>query len=99
MSTTETASRLLTVPEVADRLRISRQSVYRAISSGRLPAVQLGGAGTPLRVDEHELEAWLYGPGGSFFLSAAPLPAERRGPSVVLEEAVEPPQHGGWKEA
>jgi excisionase family DNA binding protein len=85
MSTTAIASRLLTVPEVADRLRISRQSVYRAISSGRLPAVQLGGPGTPLRIDEHELKAWLYGPGGSFLFSAAPLPAERGDPPGVVD--------------
>jgi excisionase family DNA binding protein len=80
MTTTATRSRLLRVPEVADRLRVSRQTIYRAVASGRLPAVQLGGPGTPLRIDEHELEAWLYGPGGSFLFSAAPLPAERGDP-------------------
>jgi len=57
LSTTET-SRLLTIPETADRLRVSRVTVYRLISSGQLPALKVGGA---LRVDENELREWLYG--------------------------------------
>ena len=54
---------LLTIPGVAKRLRCSRDSVYRSIHRGELPAVRLGrpdGHG-PLRVDAEELEAWLYG--------------------------------------
>jgi excisionase family DNA binding protein len=82
----------LTVPETAARLRVSRQTVYRAIAAGRLPAVQLGGPGAPLRVDERELEAWLY-----------QLPAERDGPQKPIHslgadhfaEAVEPSPPAG----
>jgi excisionase family DNA binding protein len=62
MPTTATP-KLLTIPEVAKQLRCSRDSVYRSIKRGELPAVRLGrpdGQG-PLRVDADELEAWLYG--------------------------------------
>ncbi len=41
---------LLTVAEVAAKLRISRQMVYRAIEGGRLPAYRIGGAFGPLRI-------------------------------------------------
>lgn len=55
--------RLLTVREVAQRLRLSRWSVYRKIASGELPAVRVGlGPSSPLRVDEAELEQYVYGP-------------------------------------
>lgn len=54
--------RLLTVAEVADRLRVSTDTVYRRISSGELPALAIG-ARRPLRIDEDALDAWLYGDG------------------------------------
>ena len=51
---------LLTVDEVAERLRISKSSVYRRIEAGELPAVRLGTrARAPLRVHARELEHWL----------------------------------------
>ena len=36
--------RLLTVSEVADRVRLSRMTVYRLIHAGELPALKLGGS-------------------------------------------------------
>jgi excisionase family DNA binding protein len=36
---------LLTVPELADRLRLSRKSVYRLVSNGTLPARRLHARG------------------------------------------------------
>ena len=45
-----TSATLLTVAEVAAKLRISRQMVYRAIEGGRLTAYRIGGAFGPLRV-------------------------------------------------
>lgn len=45
VSTIETRPRLLTIPEVAERLRVSRMSVYRRIEKGEVPAVRLGGPG------------------------------------------------------
>jgi excisionase family DNA binding protein len=78
--------RLLTVPETAERLRLSRQSIYRRIAAGELPAVQLGGPGTPLRVDERELDAWLYGSAAGFTPFSRPeKPAERGDPRGTVD--------------
>jgi excisionase family DNA binding protein len=33
---------LLTIPEVADQLRVSTRTVYRLISVGRIPVVAIG---------------------------------------------------------
>ena len=53
--------RLLTLRETAERLHVSVDTVRRRIASGELPAVQLGGRGAPVRVDERDLQRWLYG--------------------------------------
>src|SRR5215208_3603283 len=50
---------LLRIPEAAERLNVSRASVYRWVGEGRLPAVQLGGRGAPIRIPAAELERWL----------------------------------------
>jgi excisionase family DNA binding protein len=53
---------LLTVRDVAQRLKVHERSVRRLIASGQLPAVKLGeGRTSPVRVDEAELRSWLYG--------------------------------------
>jgi excisionase family DNA binding protein len=59
MSTVETNS-LLTVPEVAGILRVSRATVYRHVADGTLPAVRLGDSGS-IRVDRDQFDQWLYG--------------------------------------
>jgi excisionase family DNA binding protein len=51
--------RLLTVREVARALGVSEVTVRRRIETGELPARQLGGPGTSIRVDAGELQAWL----------------------------------------
>jgi excisionase family DNA binding protein len=56
--TNATPSRLLSPAEVAKLLGLHRNTVYRKISDGSLPAVRLGEEG-PLRVDAGELEEWL----------------------------------------
>ena len=89
-------SHFLTVQETAALLRQSERSIRRKIHAGEIPAVGLGEFG-PLRMDQRELEEWLYGSPGASPPSRALEPAERRGPSV-LEEAVEPRQHGGLEE-
>ena len=60
MSLIDVQPRLLSIAEVAERLGVSRRTVERKIRGGELPALQLGGPRTPLRVDERELEEWLY---------------------------------------
>jgi excisionase family DNA binding protein len=56
----QTDANLLTVAEVAARLKVSLWTTYRWIESGHLPAVRLGtGKRSPIRVDERELEEWL----------------------------------------
>lgn len=53
---------LLTVPEVARRLRLSEQSVRSMIRRGELAAARLGGErGRPLRVDAGDLADRLRG--------------------------------------
>jgi excisionase family DNA binding protein len=53
---------LLTVDEVASRLRLSRGTVYRKVREGTLPALRLGNNGhDAIRVDGRELDRWLYG--------------------------------------
>jgi excisionase family DNA binding protein len=55
-------TQLLTVAEVALRLRQSERTVRDKIASGQLPAVKIGtGPRAPIRVDRAELEQWLYG--------------------------------------
>jgi excisionase family DNA binding protein len=51
---------LLTVPEVAEDLRVSVKTVRRRIEAGELPAVRIGsGTRAPVRVDAAELGEWL----------------------------------------
>lgn len=61
MSTIEHVGvRLLTIDEVAVRLRLSRSAVRRRIWQGELPVVRLGnGPAAPVRVDEHELDRYI----------------------------------------
>jgi excisionase family DNA binding protein len=50
---------LLTVPEVAPRLRVSTRQTYRYIAEGRLRAIRYGPRG--LRVKTSEVAAFLAG--------------------------------------
>jgi len=57
-------TQLLTVGEVALRLRQSPRSVRDKIAAGTIPAVKIGsGPRAPIRVDAGELEAWLFSAG------------------------------------
>lgn len=49
-------SRFLTASEAAERMRVSKMTVYRLIRAGKLPAVQIGKA---YRVRENDLEGYL----------------------------------------
>jgi excisionase family DNA binding protein len=56
------ADPLMTVREVADRLRVSDDSVRRMIAAGELRALQLGGVRhRPIRVAESTLRATVRG--------------------------------------
>jgi excisionase family DNA binding protein len=51
--------RWLRVPEAARRLDVHEQTLYRWCREGRVPTVQLGGPGAPLRIPERALERWI----------------------------------------
>jgi excisionase family DNA binding protein len=58
--------RLLTIREVAAQLRVSQRTVERLLAKGELPALQVGShPRAPVRIDEAELEEWLYGDPGA----------------------------------
>jgi excisionase family DNA binding protein len=57
----EAAPELLTVHEVAERLRCSEDTVRRRIAAAELPAVRTGlGPRTPLRVKASVLDQFIY---------------------------------------
>jgi len=59
MQATETAAgghELLKTGEVAERLRVTERTVRRWAADGSIPAIQLGGAGTHLRIPAAALE-------------------------------------------
>jgi excisionase family DNA binding protein len=51
--------KLLTVPEVAARLRVGEESVRRWLRQGRLRGIQPGGTKIGWRVLENELERFI----------------------------------------
>lgn len=53
---------MLRINEVAARLGVTRWTVYRLLERAQdpLPAYQYGGKGHVIRVNERELERWLY---------------------------------------
>ena len=48
--------RMLTVPEVADRLGMSGKTIYAMVAGGELPGYKFRNS---VRVDEEELEAYV----------------------------------------
>jgi excisionase family DNA binding protein len=50
---------MLRITDVARRLDVSESTLRRLVLCGELPAAQLNGKHTSLRVDEDLLEAWL----------------------------------------
>ncbi|NLF03504.1 MAG: helix-turn-helix domain-containing protein [Actinomycetales bacterium] len=56
MSTQPAKARFLTVPEVAEQMRVSNMTVYRLLHSGELPAIRVGRS---FRVPAEALEAYL----------------------------------------
>jgi excisionase family DNA binding protein len=60
MTTKVASSPLLTVAEVATRLRVSERTVRRLIAADLLPSIQLNGPRSPIRISERELHEWLF---------------------------------------
>ena len=56
MATKTTARRMLTPTEVAERLSVSRPTIYRLLAANIVPAVRVG---NQWRVDQDELEVWV----------------------------------------
>lgn len=50
---------MLTVDEVAARLRLSRPTIYRMLAAGILPGVRVSGHRGAIRVPAAELDDWL----------------------------------------
>ena len=50
---------MFTVSEVARRLRLCDDTVYRMVARGQIPAVRVRGR---IRIDAGELDAWVFGP-------------------------------------
>ncbi len=59
MLSTMTDERLLTVPEVADRLRLSIFTVRELLKDGRLKGFRLGGTKSGWRVSEADLQRFI----------------------------------------
>lgn len=65
MATTvhQTRHEYLTVAQVGAELGVTKKHVYRKVASGELPATQLGGSGSALRIPRAGLDAWLWSKG------------------------------------
>jgi len=50
------SAEVLTIPQVAERLKVSRNTVYRLIAAGELPAVTVSSL---QRVSEADLQAYV----------------------------------------
>jgi excisionase family DNA binding protein len=95
MSIEVASSRLLTVAEVAERLRVSERTVRRLIAAGIMPSVQLRGPRSAIRISERELGEWLFEDAGEALSSRSPaVPALRHAPEEE-SPAVEAWPHAG----
>ena len=56
MNTSGTAPGLMTVQDVAERLKLSESTVYALMRDGRIPAVKIG---SQWRVEPNRLQQWL----------------------------------------
>jgi excisionase family DNA binding protein len=53
----------LTVAQAAYLLAVDHRTVRRKIREGELPAIQLGGRGSHIRIPRRALDAWLWSAG------------------------------------
>lgn len=52
---------MLTVNEVAARLKVSKSTIYNAVESGSMPHYRIGVGRGAIRISEEQLEAFLLG--------------------------------------
>ena len=77
-------TQLLTVGEVALRLRQSERTVRDKIAAGVLPAIKIGsGPRAPIRIRADELEHWLFAapPSGGAVSQSPAAPPEGKTPN------------------
>jgi excisionase family DNA binding protein len=63
MSTAAYESEYLSVAVAAELLGVSPITIRRRIEAGELPATQLGGPGSTIRIPRDALRAWLWSEG------------------------------------
>ena len=63
MSTAVHEREYLSVAAAADLLDVAPITIRRRIESGELPAAQLGGRGSAIRIPRRALEDWLWSEG------------------------------------
>lgn len=74
-------SELLTVKEVAELMRVSPMTVYRAVELGTLPHVRFG---RTIRVDRETLDAFIQLPQTEILLTRKPAKTSNRAPVTRL---------------
>ena len=60
MATAVHESDYLSIADAARMLDVAPITIRRRIESGEIPAVQLGGPGSAVRIPRRALEAWLW---------------------------------------
>jgi excisionase family DNA binding protein len=80
-------TQLLTLEQVAEYLGVHRDTVYKLVRSGRLPALQLGGRKAGWRVTEQDLKD---------FVDAAKAAAQGNKSEIELA-AFDELQHDAWQ--
>ena len=61
MSTSMHERDYLSIAEVADQLGVHPNTIRNKIAGGELPATQLGGPGSSIRIPAEAVRAWLWG--------------------------------------
>jgi excisionase family DNA binding protein len=90
MAETRDTPKLIGVGAVAERLNVSRPTVYRLISAGVIPAFRIGESRGALRVDEAELTEWLYREPGGLPALHRRIPERADAPSGAVEASSAP---------
>jgi excisionase family DNA binding protein len=63
ISNTKSVPELITVKEAAFMAGVTPMTIWRKVHSGEIPAIQLGGPHTSLRIVKDDYVEWLFGEG------------------------------------